>query len=116
MENTKQAWTPGPWTYRKNPMRDDGFFVDAGGMVSYLGVRNLDGSSILRPAQTITEFQISKEADAKLIAKAPELVESLKEFVALANFDADTLPKTNEEWDAMVAKAERILREAGAID
>lgn len=37
------------------------------------------------------------------------LLESLKEFVALANFDADTLPKTTEEWDAMVAKAEAII-------
>lgn len=60
-------------------------------------------------------FNIRNESDAKLIAKAPELVESLKEFVALANFDADTIPKTGEEWDAMVAKAERILREADAL-
>lgn len=32
--------------------------------------------------------------------------------MALANFDADTSPKTNEEWDAMVAKAESALRRA----
>src|SRR5271156_3201875 len=40
------------------------------------------------------------------------LLESLKEFVGLANFDADTLPKTTEEWDAMVAKAEAVIAKA----
>lgn len=56
--------------------------------------------------------EVRCEANAFLIAAAPELLESLKEFVALANFDANTLPKTNEEWDAMVAKAEAVIRKA----
>lgn len=50
--------------------------------------------------------------DVELLAAAPELLKSLKEFVALANFDADTIPKTTEEWDAMVARAETVIRKA----
>lgn len=50
--------------------------------------------------------------NGRLIAAAPELLESLKEFVGLANFDTDTIPKTTEEWDAMVAKAEAVISKA----
>lgn len=38
------------------------------------------------------------------------LYEALRDFVALANFDADSVPKTPEEWDAMVQRGEAALR------
>ena len=59
-----------------------------------------------------SEYSQPMQANARLIAAAPELLESLKEFVGLANFDADTVPKTTEEWDAMVAKAEAVIAKA----
>lgn len=58
-------------------------------------------------------------ARARLMAKSPELAEALrasqealKGFVALANFDADTVPKTSEEFDAMVAAGELAIERA----
>lgn len=109
MEN-KQAWTPGPWTFANDPK--DGVRRKFGTKRAGTAYEQL-GTVYSREDTVAGDHEA--EANAKLIAKAPELVESLKEFVALANFDADTIPKTGEEWDAMVAKAERILREADAL-
>lgn len=100
MEN---KWTPGPWRITHQTSSDFAWDIVVDGHV-------------LATAGYTRDVNSEIAANAKLIAKAPELVESLKEFVALANFDADTIPKTGEEWDAMVAKAERILKEAGVTD
>lgn len=41
-----------------------------------------------------------------------QLLISLREFVGLANWDADTVCKTNEEWEAMVARGETAIANA----
>lgn len=51
--------TPGPWTYKRNPMRDDGWFAYG------------------PEAKPLSFAQIS-EADARLISAAPEMYEALE--------------------------------------
>lgn len=67
----------------------------------------LSETTIFSPGATVRIAEIIDRETA-----APELLESLEAFVALANFDADTIPKTTEEWDAMVAKAEAAIQKA----
>jgi len=65
------------------------------------------------PTQSFAGIETDEaKANAALISAAPELYEALEKFVALANFDADTVPKTNEEWDAMVKAGESALAKA----
>lgn len=52
--------TPGPWKVIKNPMRHDGWFVQ--------GPKGEKGIT----------FTQTSEADARLIASAPELLDTLK--------------------------------------
>ncbi len=54
--------TPGPWTYRKNPMREDGWFAYES------------------KGACITFAQVSED-DARLITAAPEMYSALKEIV-----------------------------------
>jgi len=80
----KQAWTPGPWK------------VDRSG--AGLEIR---GARI----HAITILDHSAEANAKLIAKAPELFQALYDLHMAAN----NVPIELHE------RVERILREAGAL-
>ena len=105
--------TPGPWrTGREDMQSYDGatgepfasVYCDDERAEMHLGEK--------LPYDIARTFGDECKANARLIAAAPELLESLKEFVGLANFDADTVPKTTEEWDAMVAKAEAVIAKA----
>lgn len=75
--------TPGPWTYRKNPMRDDGWFAyEANGKTLLFG-------------------QVS-DADARLIAAAPELLEACKFAVVAPIFKC----RCTIEDDSLIVCAE----------
>jgi hypothetical protein len=104
---TKEAaarHTPGPWK-----MHHPSSVV--GSLVSYGDLTKGENICTVMPQLDIAVC----EANARLISAAPELLDSLEQFVALANFDADTLPKTTEEWDAMVTEAEVAIAKAKGI-
>lgn len=103
--------TPGPWEADGAKDGENHYYQIDGPTP-----KGLDPKWPYTVADTLNRHHcISPEEDAangKLMAAAPELLASLKEFVGLANFDADTVPKTNDEWDAMVARAEAIIAKA----
>lgn len=68
--------TPGPWRPVKNPFRNEGWFVLAG--------EGAEGASVsaMIASQSISQGQFKTEADARLIAAAPELLAALKEVIA----------------------------------
>lgn len=110
---TKQAWTLGPWridgVLPNEPMNIEGQAFD--GSWKYICIAIHGGN----PKQ--------REANAKLIAKAPEMAEILIEFLAAWDrssvFTVGKVPEPTradgEKLLAVLEKSERILREAGAI-
>lgn len=67
MKNTNH--TPGPWTYRKN--------ANSGYVGAYIGRKRL-GYEIDSTVCTMNKQTGNVEANARLIAAAPELLEALK--------------------------------------
>lgn len=92
---TKQApWTPGPWESQK-AIYGPRFATDV-----YSGMRRVARcANSLKPELA--------QADAKLIAKAPEMVEALQITLRLGNAHGLN--------DLLLERIERILREAGAL-
>lgn len=72
--------TPGPWWYKKNPMRDDGWFA--------YGSDN----------KTVSSAQIS-EADAQFIAHAPEDIAFLLSLCDSLAKECAALRSVLSEWD-----------------
>ena len=91
-ETTKQMHTPGPWTI--DPQDEDGWDV----VTEYV-----DDRILVRTGLT------SREADARLIAAAPELLECLHRLVAMNNcrYDRGTsdYKAAMEDAEAAIAKA-----------
>lgn len=88
--------TPGPWRYwtQRRPNGED-----------TCTFRNLDGAEVLR-AVTVT----LTEADARLIAAAPELLKALTAARSMLAICAGPIPSNDElraiEWsDAAITKA-----------
>lgn len=72
MINNTKKHTPGPWTY--NPNNQDGMLPHDNVIVA------ADGTDIISPSEWVT----IKDANAYLIAAAPELLAVVE---AMANFD-----------------------------
>lgn len=77
----REAWTPGPWACRPNPMRDDGWFVETEAKRD-TGAATFGANGMAVPylvADPIIPVQLKSEANANLIAAAPDLYEALHE-------------------------------------
>lgn len=72
MKSTKH--TPGPWKYVQ----------DEGGRYSFNSVVAADGTVVIRNGD-YDEYNACTEADAKLIAAAPELLEAAKRCLAITD-------------------------------
>lgn len=86
--------TPGPWTYAIDDEYDAEVFVDD----------NLPGRAVIAEVAT----QPEREANARLIAKAPELLTSLKALVE------ETIAKDNP-GDYGVSSSADVMTEARAL-
>lgn len=110
---SKTRFTPGPWVAYPNPMRDDGWFVSTEARKPTGSKSITDDGRIapyMVPEKNITYFQISGEANARLIAAAPDLYVSLKHAVEIiekhvprdalgTNAQGDpSVPHGYEEW------------------
>jgi len=101
--------TPGEWRAVKNPMRDDGYFVLAGGVKAELSM------SAMIATHSISQGQFKNGDDARLIAAAPKLLAALKELLVAGDesviSDDDVASmlrfgKAVEDAKAAIAKAE----------
>lgn len=115
----KTKWTPGPWEVQ--------YAIATNPVAVVYGKDRGDVAIIHRssPTQHCANGIDTDEAkaNAKLIRKAPEMVEALKEAIInlrhLGNAGLWTQPSTREARQLYldtVAQFERILREAGAIE
>jgi len=90
--------TPGPWKIY-DAGRDDNLFIESNGR----------GSVCKLPRKGLDQRDRDLElANARLIAAAPELLESLKYMVAVSNW-ATTI-QSKEQYDEMIATAEAAIR------
>lgn len=81
-------FTPGPWHAYPNPMRDDGWFVSTVELKDTSAVKmrpDGDWETYRVPKQNITFFQINKEANARLIAAAPDMHEAWRLLIDFAD-------------------------------
>lgn len=86
--------TPGPWKAVPNPMRSDGYFVVRDGAPQYyVGVADLSGKPIEQLPPAVIPMQVP-EADAHLIAAAPDLLAACRAFV-IAHEQSLQLEKTD---------------------
>ena len=67
--------TPGPWRAVKNPMRETGYFVLAG------EAKDESSMSATIARHSISHGQFDSEADARLVAAAPALLEALRQIL-----------------------------------
>ena len=58
-----------PWIVRKNPMRDDGWFIDYAHPHEIPGANHADGTPCMH-WQNVTYFQIATKEDAEFIVRA----------------------------------------------
>ncbi len=99
MDTQKQGHTPGPWTMR----REFGTIADVvdenGGVVAipWHGQKDKTPALVANPIC---------EANARLIAAAPELLEALKELAALSKFDPANFGPRTDKALRTIAKAE----------
>ena len=102
---TKQAWTPGPWELHYS-LSDGAFSV----------IENV-GDFVIAQRNRHQLRSEECQANAKLIAKAPEMAEALKECMELIDSLQRGIIWSRQHQDVTAAKvhAERILREAGAL-
>lgn len=86
--------TPGPWAYwsdKDNVGSIGGFFIaPLGKLPTFAHIYNYPGKT---------------EANAQLIAAAPDLLEALKEAIATAK-SAAMLPLVYEKWEQVIQKAQ----------
>lgn len=75
----KTPWTAGPWSLARSPKYDEPYIVDTTGKLSLTG--NIGG------------LKQNREANAQLIALAPEMADSLRALVAMT--------EPNPQWAAM---------------
>jgi len=97
--------TPGPWTFNSFSLGSPNSPIVHKKIV---GPLNENGSKNL-----IAEVHMqhpAHEADGRLIAAAPELLEALEHMVAVSNW-ATTI-QSEEQYDAMIANAEAAIRKA----
>ena len=95
-ENAAVPATPGPWKIYE---RDDNLFIESNGRGSVCKLARKG------PDQRDRDLEL---ANARLIAAAPELLESLKYMVAVSNW-ATTI-QSKEQYDEMIATAEAAIR------
>ncbi|MBA1366795.1 hypothetical protein [Burkholderia gladioli] len=115
MSESKQQWTPGPWEWDdRYPSSNTGektwSLIGANGY----GILSCDG-------EENSPQGLNDDANAKLIAAAPELVEALQ---AIAQYGSDTLSgridgPDDREWQReavleMTRRARAALAKAGA--
>ncbi|PRH37735.1 hypothetical protein [Burkholderia gladioli] len=100
MSESKQQWTPGPWSV-------------VGNMTRYVEGRAPSGLIQEVAACGPTEAWEQQEANAKLIAAAPELVEALSDLLATLERHMPGLG-ANAKPGTPVAKARAALAKAGA--
>ena len=95
--------TPGPWRIKSDPMHFDTLTTVEGGAI---GVRKPFGVQMIVQVGGDSDFQ-EAEANARLIAAAPELLEALKEIIAAADGDGwNQLDASFATARAAIAKAE----------
>lgn len=97
------AHTPGPWAYTGND--DNDFVVWGPGEDQFLA--NV-GNVRLGPVGAMVAFDLTSQANARLIAAAPDLLEALKEMVASGKIEG---PKV-ADMAAYKARYEAALRAA----
>jgi len=96
---TKQAWTPGPWrAWPSNTDRPLSVITD-----------NCNICNLLRRANPETP------ANARLIAKAPEMAEVLTSMLAVLDWWRNEGKPNYAAMLKFIESSERILREAGAL-
>jgi hypothetical protein len=98
------GWTKGPWRYE--PMTD--IYAIRPGQTGYLIASTCASIGYGGPEP----FMGEAEADARLIAAAPDLAEALRKAVrVLEDPNSET---TDREWDGVIAQARAALAKAGA--
>lgn len=108
MTTTKQtAHTPGPWTFLKDYDNEGKSSARIGGTIEG------DGWNIARIWKDAAELECKYEANARLIAAAPELLAALKDIakqarlcMQYANAYDGQLIQAIANADAAIAKAE----------
>ena len=97
---SKTPFTPGPWRVYQEQLHYYSIGTD------YAKDRGHD-QNVVR--------MVRKEANAKLMAKAPEMADATKSLLqVLKDLQAGIIwSRTNDDINAAMANAERILREAG---
>lgn len=92
MNNTKH--TPGPWFVSRNS--------------NYVRAESSKGWNIA----TIEDQPPYKEANAKLMAAAPELLKALNSLVLSVMAHPDYTGDENEEWTDLIETAEEAIKKA----
>ena len=95
------AHTPGPWTYRDTD--NDAFEISTDGTHYYReGI-----ATVWSAAATYTDLRNTGEANARLIAAAPDLLEAAQALTDLLLYTAvrpkEAQPETNRRVDALLA-------------
>jgi hypothetical protein len=98
-----QQWTPGPWQVTPTGYRIMWVGKQSDGTI-------IDSSVICDTATNKASRTKQNAANAKLIAKAPEMAQLLIDFV-----DYSECHCTNGKGDCIFCAAKKVLREAGAL-
>jgi len=97
-------YTPGPWTFSKSDMFGDlRFYVAQSDAAPY--TPNFSDVATLIAETVPSERQYIQEANARLIAAAPELLEALQELLSESSDGIATSPLTRNKAHAAIAKA-----------
>lgn len=99
----RESHTPGPWMIERKKTRTDGINIWSGDGPAYLGttwhIAEVQGS-----AGDLDDSEEESEANARLIAAAPDLLEMLKYLRNYARL-IDISDETIGNVDAVIAKA-----------
>lgn len=104
-DHKPQGHTPGPWAYRPDKYDDWGTVKGGDGFV-ICQARDYRFSDDDHLSECRRNGVDPWEANARLIAAAPDMLEALKEFVARVDRGEVRSKKTYTAFKALIAKAE----------